>query len=270
MRGVDVRHAKSCVHALGRAQLVLDLLRRGIAALGPTDLANLLQPRGLDRQAEQLVARAAAAARAAARSPGLLPSTDNWPRKFRTAGPGTGTSASCPIATRPAAPHRHARTRGLWPPSSLASAKLVASMRVMYPARSIMPCARPSACELFCPSSVSSGARNASKKSRNSPLAPLTTSRSASRTSVLKMMGGAPSASAVALIRCSASAARSSVLMNGKRDRSEGNTLELTEQAVTHGFRGDAGMIGDEEHGPCDRLVAGHALPPTAVAVDDR
>src|ERR1700728_5285532 len=54
MRGIDVRHAKACVHALGRAQFVLYLLRRGVTALRAPHLAYLLQPRGLDRQAKQL------------------------------------------------------------------------------------------------------------------------------------------------------------------------------------------------------------------------
>src|SRR5204862_365621 len=78
-------------------------------------------------------------------------------------------------------------------PSSLASAKVVALRRVVYAARSAMPCARPARCVERVSSSRSSGPTNVENRSRNRAFAATTISRSSSCTSVLNTIGRRPS-----------------------------------------------------------------------------
>src|SRR5262245_17196727 len=89
-------------------------------------------------------------------------------------------------------------------------------MRNVYAPTSTMPCALPWARDDFTCNSSSSGLMNASKKSRNRPLACFTISRMSSCKSVLNTTGRKPSASAVALILRTASSALSTVEINGK------------------------------------------------------
>src|SRR5712691_5790656 len=100
-------------------------------------------------------------------------------------------------------------------PSSWASAKLIASMRWVYPFASRVLCERPTVCVDFAPNSASSGSRKLSKKSRTKALALRIVSRISALTSVVKTTGRPFPAAEASSIRLTQAWAFSTESMKG-------------------------------------------------------
>ena len=157
-RRVERRDAFALHQLLGLAHLVAAIVERRVLAARAPLLADLAQALGLDREPEQPLACAARSSAAACGRRSRRASAENSRRGCRTAARGRATSASCRSARRrPGSPAPCARSR-VAAPSSCACVKLIASMRAKYSWLLAMPCERPAACELFAPSSASSGA----------------------------------------------------------------------------------------------------------------
>src|SRR5258706_47228 len=100
-------------------------------------------------------------------------------------------------------------------PSSCARAKLIASMRWVYPFASRVLCERPTVCVDFAPNSASSGSRKLSKKSSTKASALRIVSRISALTSVVKTTGRPFPAAEASSIRLTQAWAFSTESMKG-------------------------------------------------------